>query len=233
MAEARQQIEQSREHVRQASQALEEGRLSQALTEGTRAGRQLSELREQLRKDSSNRFSEEMTEMRDQARRLDEDQKRISQQLDAWNEGAQHSLRDTEERKQVRQGVEQQRQKLDQILDRMRNTTQEAEETEPLLAKGLYDTVRKANEQKIPDALKATQQLVEVGGAEEAAKAARHAGQGIEQLRQGVERRGPSAFSAMTPRPPFEPANRMTWPITIGIAAQREPRQGEPRGEAN
>ncbi len=54
MAEARQQMEQSREHVRQASEALEEGRLPQALTEGARAGQKLNNLREQLRKESSN-----------------------------------------------------------------------------------------------------------------------------------------------------------------------------------
>ena len=194
MAEARQQMEQGREHVREASRALEEGRLPQALTEGARAGRQLNDLREQLRKETSNRFTQEMTDLREQARRLDEDQKKISEQLDAWDKNPQHSLRDTDERKQVRQGVEQQRQRLDQVLDRMRNTTQEAEETEPLLAKGLYDTVRKANENRIPDALKATQQLVDVGVAEEAAKAAHHAERGIEQLRQGVDRAAQSVL---------------------------------------
>src|SRR5438445_11503518 len=50
MADARQQVEQSREHVRQASEALEQGRLAQALTEAARAGRQLTDLPEQLRK---------------------------------------------------------------------------------------------------------------------------------------------------------------------------------------
>ncbi len=50
MADAREQIEQGREHVRQASDALEQGRLGQALTEGARAGRQLNELREELRR---------------------------------------------------------------------------------------------------------------------------------------------------------------------------------------
>ena len=194
MAEARQQMEQSREHVRQASQALEEGRLPQALTEGARAGQKLNNLREQLRKDSSNKFSEEMTDLRDQARRLDENQKKINEQIDAWDKNPQHSLRDSEERKQVREGADQQRQKLDQIMDRMRNTTQEAEETEPLLAKNLYDTVKKATDQKIPEALKATQQLVDAGIAEEATKASHHAGQGIEQLRQGVERAAESVL---------------------------------------
>ena len=187
MAEARRQMEQSRDHVRQASQALEEGRLPQALTEGARAGRELNDLREKLRKETSNRFSETMTEMRDQARRLDENQKRLNEQLDAWDKNPQHSLRDTDDRKKVRENAEQQSKQLDQILDRMRTTTEEAEDTEPLLAKNLYDTVRKATEQKIPEALKATQQLVDAGIAEEAAKAAHHAGPGIEQLRQGVE----------------------------------------------
>ena len=46
------------------------------------------------------------------------------------------------------------RNRLDQLLEQMRRTVQDAEESEPLLAKELYDAVRKANEQKIPDALK-------------------------------------------------------------------------------
>jgi hypothetical protein len=188
MADARQQVEESREHVRQASEALEEGRLSQAVTEGARAGRQMNDLREQLRKESSNRFSEALTEMRDQARNLDEDQKKLTEQLDAENRQAPRSLRDTREKEQVQKGLEQQGKRLDQLLDRMQNTVQEAEETEPLLAKGLFDTVRKANEQQIPDALKVAQRLADAGVPEEAAKASRHASQGLGQLREGVER---------------------------------------------
>ena len=68
MAEARQSLEESREHVRQASEALEKGQIPQALTEGARAGRELEDLREELRKSSSDRFAEELTEMREQAR---------------------------------------------------------------------------------------------------------------------------------------------------------------------
>ena len=75
---------------------------------------------------------------------------------------------------------------------------QDAEETEPLLAKSLYDTVRKATEQKIPDALKVAEQLVDLGVAEDAAKASRHAGQGIEQLREGVERAARSVLGDET-----------------------------------
>jgi hypothetical protein len=198
MAEARGQMEQGREHVRQASEALEQGRVSQALTEGTRAGRQLNDLREELRKGASNRFSEEMTEMRDSARRLNEDQEKITQQLDATKGEAQHSLRDTGERKQARAGLEQQEKRLEELLEQMKRTVQDAEETEPLLAKGLYDTVRKASEDKIPDALKAAEQLVDLGVTEDAARASRHAGRGIGQLKEGVERAARSVLGDET-----------------------------------
>ncbi len=122
MADAREQIEQGREHVRQASDALEQGRLGQALTEGTRAGRQLNDLREELRKKAANRFTEEATDMRNQARRLSEDQQKLSEQLEASNQSEQHSLRDSGERKQVREGLDQQEKRLDQLLEQMRRT---------------------------------------------------------------------------------------------------------------
>jgi hypothetical protein len=80
----------------------------------------------------------------------------------------------------------------------MRNTTQEAEDTEPLLAKGLYDAVRQTNEQKVPEALKTTQQLVDLGVPEEASRVARRAGEGIEQLRQGVEKAAESVLGDET-----------------------------------
>ena len=198
MAEARQQVEQGRENLRQASQALEQGRLPQALTAGARAGEKLDDLREQFRKETANKFSEEMTQLRAEARKLDEDQKKINEQLDAWEQKPERSLRESDERKQVRQSAEQQTKRLDQVLDRMRNTTQEAEDTEPLLAKGLYDAVRQANEQKIPEALKVTQQLVDAGFPGEALKPARIAGKGIEQLRQGIEHAAESVLGDET-----------------------------------
>lgn len=198
MTDARQQIEQSREQVRQASEALEQGQVPQALTAGARAGRQLNDLREELRKGAADRFTEEMTEMRNQARQLDDDQEKLSEQLEARNNQASRTLRDNGESEKTKQGLEQQKQRLDQLLDRMKSTVQEAEESEPLLAKGLYDTVRKANEQQIADALKVARQLADAGIAEEAAKASRHAGQGIDQLREGVERAAESVLGDET-----------------------------------
>ena len=131
--DAREQLEESRSHVQQASEALEQGQLSQAVTEGTRAGRQLNELRDQFRQQAANRFSEEMTEMRRAARNLDEQQQRLSEQLNEQNQGPGRSLRDTGARAEVAEGLGEQRQQLGELLEQMRQTIEEAEEPEPLL----------------------------------------------------------------------------------------------------
>ena len=198
MAEERQQVEQARENVRQASEALEEGRLSQAVNEGTRAQQKMNELRDDMRKKSSDRFAQDMTEMRAQARQLDEKQGQLADQLEAKDRQAQRSLRDSDQRQQVKQGLEGQQKQLDSLMDRMRDTVGQAEETEPLLAKQLFDAVKKANEQAIPNALRQAEQLADVGINEEAARSARKAGQGITQLREGVEKAAQSVLGDET-----------------------------------
>jgi hypothetical protein len=198
MAEERKQVEQARENVRQASEALEENRLSQAVNEGTRAQQKMNELRDELRKKSSNRFADDMTEMRSQARQLDEKQGQLADQLESKERQAQRALRDADNRQAVHEGLEAQQKQLDQLMDRMRDTVQQAEETEPLLAKQLYDTVKKANDQAIPNALKQAEQLADVGINQEAAKSARKDGQGIGQIREGVEKAAKSVLGDET-----------------------------------
>jgi hypothetical protein len=186
--DARRQLEESRSHVQQASEALEQGQLSQAVTEGTRAGRQLNELRDQYRQQAANRFSEEMTEMRRAARNLDEQQQRLSEQLNEQNQGPGRSLRDTGARAEVAEGLGEQRQQLGELLDEMRQTIEEAEEPEPLLSKQLYDTVREAHQQRVENALDVARRLVDVGIEREAGRAMRVADEGVSRLREGVER---------------------------------------------
>ncbi|RUL87176.1 DUF4175 family protein [Tautonia sociabilis] len=188
LADARQQVEQSREHLRRASEALEEGRLSQAITEGTRAGRQLDELGEQLRRRTSERFAEDLQQMREQARQLAEEQRQLTERLAEGEAGARRSLRDGAEDDAPERRLEGQRDRLDQLLDRMRQTVQDAEEDEPLLAEELFEAVRRADDQAIGEAIDAAQQLAGLGINEEAARASEAAAEGLDQLREGVER---------------------------------------------
>ncbi len=188
MAEARPEIDKGREQVRQAAEALEEGKVSQALNEGTRAERQLKDLREDLRKKSSERFGEDVGQMREQARKLSEEQTKLTDQLARWEEQTKRSLRDPEAKQKVGESLTRQKKDLDGLLDQMKSTVTEAEETEPLLAKELFDAVRKAGEKAIPKDLDEADQLAQAGLPDEAARSSRQAGEGLDGLKEGVER---------------------------------------------
>ena len=192
--DAREKMEESRSHVEQASKALEEGQLSQAVTEGTRAGRQLSELRDQFRQRSANQFSQDMTEMRREARELDARQQQLSQQLREQDAAPGRTLRPTGEQAEAQSGVKEQQQNLSNLLDRMKQTIDAAEEPEPLLARQLYDAAREANQKRLGETLDAARKLMDAGVRQEAGRAMKSADEGVSNLRKGVERAAESVL---------------------------------------
>mgnify|MGYP006177074417 CR=1 FL=1 len=60
-----------------ATSAMDEGRLAEAIAEGTRAERQFDELKEEFRNQTSSRFDEAVRDLRDQARELTEKQQQL------------------------------------------------------------------------------------------------------------------------------------------------------------
>ncbi len=197
MADTRQQVEQSRESVRRASEALEKGQLGQAVNEGTRAQRQLDAVRDQLRRDTANQFGEELRDLRTQTRKLDEEQQKLTKQLEEMRQAPKGGLSDGPNREQVQKGLEQQKQQLDKITERMQKTVQEAEKSEPLLAQQLYNAARGAAEQKVGDSIDQARRFAGAG-LPEASDAARKAAQGTEQLRKGVEKAADSVLGGQT-----------------------------------
>src|SRR4029434_6955023 len=83
MNDLRQQVEQASEDMQRASEATGDGSVSQALASGTRAQRQLQETRDQLRRQSSSEFAEDLRELRSRARELEQQQQQISRDLSA------------------------------------------------------------------------------------------------------------------------------------------------------
>ena len=157
MANERQQLEQTRDQVQRASEALDQERVTQAAASGTRAEQNFEELRNEFRRRASGRFSEEMRQMREAARELDQREQDLSQRLNEaaqpQQKGASKSLRDTGEREKLAEELSQQRQRLGGIQEQMRQTIEEAEQTEPLLAERLYDAARNAQDQNVERAL--------------------------------------------------------------------------------
>ncbi len=171
MAEARQQLDQTRDEVQRASEAMQRGDASQALSSGTRAQRDLQEMRDDFRKQNSSQFAEDMREMRSQARELAQEQEEIGQKLDALNDTTQRkTLTDSDERKELASQLDEQKKRTDELVKNATEVTQKAEPVEPLLARQLYDTLRKAAQDDAKNLQETSDDLLTQG-----------------RLRQGVE----------------------------------------------
>jgi hypothetical protein len=164
MAEARQQLDQTRSEVQQAAEALERGEVSQALSSGTRAQRDLQQLRDDFRKQNSSQFAEDVRELRSQARELAQNQEEIGQKLDSLDDPTQRkSLTDSEQRQELASQLDEQKKRMDELVKHATEVTQEAEPVEPLLSRQLYDTLRKATQDDARDLQETSNDLLSQG----------------------------------------------------------------------
>ncbi len=199
MEQARRDLEQNRENVRESAEALDRQDVSQALSAGTRAEREFERMRDEFRRQTANQFSEEMRDMRDQARQLDERQQQLGERLaDVEKEEPAGSLRGSADRQQLAEQLNEQRQQLQQLLEEMQQTVQEAETAEPLLAQKLYDAFRQTKQRQVEERLEAANELLERGFSEPAAEQEQQARQGISELRQDVEQAAESVLGDET-----------------------------------
>lgn len=192
MEETREQMEKARDNVRQAAESLANKDPNEALSAGTRAEREFEQMRDDLRQKSANQFSDQMQDMVNQAKELNEKQKQLNEQATA-NPNPENSggLRAESPDSQLPQDLKDQSQKLTDLLDKMQQTVTEAETSEPLLADKLYDSFRETKQQNIEDNLKQLSQLaeqgVEVGRVPETQRFLEQATQGIDRLQQQIE----------------------------------------------
>jgi len=79
------------------------------------------------------------------------------------------------------------RKSAEELIDQMKNVSEQAEASEPLLSKKLYDTLRRASTDNVDRTLEATGELLRRNFLPQAQEIERRAGKGIENIRQGVE----------------------------------------------
>lgn len=200
--QTQQKLEQTRENVREASEALDQNDASQALTSGKRAERQFEELRDEFRQQAAGQFDEAVKELREDARELEEQQKQIDEQLSPTSDNVSAAskpsdnpgLRPSDEQSNVGNAIERQRESLDELLEKMQETVAEAEEAEPLLAQKLYDSYRKAKQQRLAEKLQLADRLSERGMSREAGEANEQASQGVGELREELEQAAESVL---------------------------------------
>jgi hypothetical protein len=187
MTDTRQQLDDSRSQIQQSAQELEEGKVSQAITSATRAQRQLEEMRDEFRRNTSSRFSEEMRDMRDRAQQLDRRQDRIAEQMEQEQSSSRRMLAGSDANEDLTEQIGQQQREIEELIERMRDVSDQAEVAEPLLSRRLYDTLRRASAENLDRTLEAAGQLLERNFLPEAQEIERRAARGIRELREGVE----------------------------------------------
>ena len=201
MAEARQQLEETRDRLRETKEQLQKGQLSQALTTGTRAQRELEDLKEDFRNQTANQFADTMRDLREDVRELAEREQEIGDRLAGNEPPADDSerrrpqLRDEEpEGPDLQEAFKEQREKLADVMQEAEEIVRESEFSEPLLSKRLYDAIRDTRVDQPEQSLTMTSQFLRLGLDREAVRAEEQARSGIDKLRKGVEKAAESVL---------------------------------------
>ncbi len=174
--------------MQRAAEELERQGVSQALAAGTRAQQNLQNLKEDLRRQTAGRFAEQMRQLRSQARELARQEDEIARGLQSLADSDHPALNDSAERQQLSGQISRQQSGLTNLLSGVRTVTEQAETTEPLMSKQLYDVLRHADQMRTDNLLETSQQLVDRGFLPQAGEAEQAARRNINELRQGVER---------------------------------------------
>ena len=185
-----QQLQEARENVQRSSEALQKGDLSKAANEGTRAERELKELRDEFQKQTAGQFNEQMRQMRNEVQDLQNEQEELAQQLknQEQNKSEDNRLDGADKRQELVDGLLRGQEKVEKLRQEIKETIEEADELEPLLADELYDTYRETEQSRPDRALQYSAESVERGFDEDAEKSHEVAMQGIEDLREGISK---------------------------------------------
>jgi hypothetical protein len=143
LAEPRRQLDQTRNDVQRAAEAAGQGAVSQALASGTRAQRQMQQLRDDLRRESAGEFAEDLRQMRAEARELARQQEAVQRSVATLNDPQRRTLSDSGQSREALEQLAQQRQRLTNLVERATQVSQQAEAAEPLVSHELYDALRK------------------------------------------------------------------------------------------
>ena len=186
-AEARQQLDKTRSDVQRAAQEMEKQSPSEALAAGTRAQQSMQNLRQDLRRQTSSQFTDQMRQMRTQARDLGKQEDEIAKKLDPLQNGGHKSLDNSGDSQQLSDQLAKQQGALTNLLSEMRAVSEQSENTEPLLSQKLYDTLRRADQRRTDNLLQMSSQLAQRGFLPQTSEMERSARTNINELRQGVE----------------------------------------------
>ena len=245
-AEMQQQLEQAREQARRSSEALKDGQVSRAAAEGTRAAENFEQLREQMQRQTSSAFAEELRTLREQASEAMDRERQLAEAMGGRPDtgeqpqperSARPSLRgdkesggeqsgDPSDADSLREQIADQRQRVAELTEAMRQLVTEAEQSEPLLADKLYDAIRQTRRATPEEALRQAELSVRRGRGDEARQLERVAREGLGQLQDGIEEAAESVLGDEVEA--LRRASRELEELTRQLDQERERATGEP-----
>ena len=187
MADASERLDESRSRIRQSTEQLEQGMVSRAVTSTTRAQRQLEQMRDEFRRNTSGQFTEQMRDMRERAQQLDRRQEEIAEDIKQQINSDRKSLSDSGVNRELAEQMNRQKENVEELLEEMREVSEQAETSEPLLSRKLYDTLRRTSSDNLDRALEVTSELLRRNFLPQAQEVEQRAGESIEKLKKGVE----------------------------------------------
>ncbi len=195
MAETRQELERTREKVAEANEQLKQQSLSQASAAASKAQEQLEQTNNRLRQQAAKKFGEDMKRMREQANDVAEGQKQLDEAMEnAPGEAADKPQSASEElnrglnKSKLARQIETQHQATEQLMNEMKRVSEQAETSEPLLHRQLYEALRNAQSQGIDQNFDEAASQTRYGDLTKAHNAERKVATAVDQLQQGVEK---------------------------------------------
>ncbi|TVP99274.1 MAG: hypothetical protein EA381_10290 [Planctomycetaceae bacterium] len=203
MRDAGERLEETRENIRRAGEALARQDAAEALAAGTRAERELDEMREELREQAAGNFNEAMRQIRSDARELDERQQEIARKMSEQAApetpaAAGPGLRPEVPQSDLPAELREQQERLSGLMDQVQETVQQAESSEPLLAQTLYDAFRTAQQQKVERKLGDTAELLRRGLQPQADSLREEADREITELRERLDKAADAVLGDQT-----------------------------------
>ncbi len=198
--QARDQLEQARQDMQRANEQLAQNNVQQALAAGARSQEQLDEARNNLQRQSSSQFADQMRSARQQARDLADRQRQLEQQIAQSAQTGASPLDDSGPRQALAQNLDQQRASLEGLMNNLRDVTDASETTEPALHNQLYDLLRTQSQNlaNTGNQLRDGAELLRRGFNDRSREAQAGVAQNLDQLRRGVERAADSVLGDET-----------------------------------
>ena len=156
MSQERRQLEQTRSEVQNAAQSLSQSSTSQALASGTRAQNEFQQLQDDVRRaDFRGSLRITMRQMRQNAQQLSQNQQNLENQINdlANNEKLAETDEQRQQRSQIATDWTSKRTRSSNLVDQMRQVSEQSETAELLSPSQLYDTLRRTGLDKLNDAL--------------------------------------------------------------------------------